>query len=574
MTDIRDYIFSALNYLFKDRPDEELGARAEITAVHLLGLLVVFFAALSFNTTTSKIFSIAAFLVGLFVLIQSLRGNNDFLLFFPIVLLAVMCSGAILDGDGSHDLMWINGLGIFLLVNIGVRKKDLSPIFVIGIAEVILFVATGVAEINGIIPNPFKTTPLHVFLGAFYLGAALAAVGVIFYRHRSLLSGALKVQREEAQAKEKFKETASTLEIEVKKRAVDSAALNQKLDVEIARLRTAAEISQELIKIQYADVSDFLSRAARIIGEKLGYYHIGIFLIDRAHEYAVLAAANSEGGQEMLARHHQLKIGGAGVVGYVAQSGRPRIAHDTGVDAVFFNNPYLPKTRSEISIPIKTANNVVGVLDAQSDRPAAFTEEDANILAAIAAQLASLLQIANTRDSSKQTMARRTALFSASTEQIGYTYSADGGVVYTPSLEIHPRAQRALVAGETVSLNRIAQKGQPLLAIPVKLREQVIGIIQIEATDANRIWDENEILLAQSVAERAAFALENARLLEDATLRAEQEETISRLSDQIGASTNFERIMQTTIQELGAALGASRSFIQIGGLPQNGKDLE
>jgi GAF domain-containing protein len=92
----------------------------------------------------------------------------------------------------------------------------------------------------------------------------------------------------------------------------------------------------------------------------------------------------------------------------------------------------------------------------------------------------------------------------------------------------------------------------------------VIGIIHIETEEATRNWSEAEIQLVLSISERAALALENARLFEDATRRAEQEETISRITTQIGASTDFDRIMQTTIQELGVVLGASRSFIQIG----------
>ena len=124
--------------------------------------------------------------------------------------------------------------------------------------------------------------------------------------------------------------------------------------------------------------------------------------------------------------------------------------------------------------------------------------------------------------------------------------------------------EKAVAAGETVTVSRPAKGSAPMLAVPVKLRDQVIGIIQIESDEPNRNWTEDEIQLVQSISDRAALSLENARLFEDATRRAEQEETISRVTTQIGASTDFERIMQTTIQELGLALGASRSFIQIG----------
>ena len=69
--------------------------------------------------------------------------------------------------------------------------------------------------------------------------------------------------------------------------------------------------------------------------------------------------------------------------------------------------------------------------------------------------------------------------------------------------------------------------------------------------------------MVQSISDRAALALENARLFEETVRRADQEETIARVTTQIGASTDFNRILQTTIQELGQALGASRSFIQL-----------
>jgi hypothetical protein len=74
--------------------------------------------------------------------------------------------------------------------------------------------------------------------------------------------------------------------------------------------------------------------------------------VDENQEYAVLRAASSEGGKRMLARGHKLKIGQEGIVGFVAAEGEPRIALDVGSDAIFFNNPDLPQTRSEMALPL------------------------------------------------------------------------------------------------------------------------------------------------------------------------------------------------------------------------------
>lgn len=112
-----------------------------------------------------------------------------------------------------------------------------------------------------------------------------------------------------------------------------------------------------------------------------------------------------------------------------------------------------------------------------------------------------------------------------------------------------------------------------MLAVPVKFRDQIIGIIHIEATEANRKWTEDEITVVQSISERAAFALENARLFEETSRHAKQEETIARITSQIGASTDFNRILQTTVEELGRTLGSARTFVQLGTPPENENNI-
>jgi transcriptional regulator with GAF, ATPase, and Fis domain len=102
------------------------------------------------------------------------------------------------------------------------------------------------------------------------------------------------------------------------------------------------------------------------------------------------------------------------------------------------------------------------------------------------------------------------------------------------------------------------------LHVPVKLRDQIVGFLNIESTDPDRNWSENEIALVQTISERAAFALENARLFESVARRADQEETVARITSNISASTDFNHILQTTIQELSHSLNANRAYIQFG----------
>src|SRR6185436_397438 len=100
---------------------------------------------------------------------------------------------------------------------------------------------------------------------------------------------------------------------------------------------------------------------------------------------------NSEGGKRMLERRHRLHLG-VGVVGFCAQTGQPRIALDVGADSVFFNNPDLPSTRSEVALPMRSRTETIGVLDVQSTEAGAFSSEDLQVLTALANQVSIALE--------------------------------------------------------------------------------------------------------------------------------------------------------------------------------------
>ena len=107
------------------------------------------------------------------------------------------------------------------------------------------------------------------------------------------------------------------------------------------------------------------------------------------------------------------------------------------------------------------------------------------------------------------------------------------------------------------------------LAVPVKLRNEVIGILHVESKDPSKHWQEDEISLVQAVAERAAFAMENARLFQDARRRAAKERLISEASARISGALNIENILQTTAEELERVLGGSEILIQFQGKEQS-----
>ena len=550
--------------IFKDRPGDAPGTRAELVITLTLGFVVTGFWAFLYQHPVTIVISALASLSALFSLVQELRGKPGFQFVFPAIVMADMVAIAILNGHGIHDLIWVSGLGVFLLVNIySSQNKSILPL-IFALAILLPFIGIGVFEISGILPNPHITDIRYLLSSASLMLGVMGAITAVFHRHRTLMESETRTRKEQEHSRLEMETVNRTLEEQVRQRTSELQVLNEQLLTKSAKLQAAAEISQTILVNPHDKVDNLLARTARLISEKLGYYHVGIFLIDSSRDFAVLKASNSKGGQEMLTQGHQLRVGGTGIVGYVSQSGIPRIALDTGADAIFFNNPHLPGTRSELSVPIKYGSDTIGVLDVQSTQSSAFNDEDASTLSTIANQLALILHQKEEAEAiARNSGVRSLRSFDTIQKQLGYSFNADGSIVEN-TLAFNPFFERAVISGETIAAVKSPYGNNPILIVPVKVRDQVIGIIQIESNDENRGWTEDEILLVQSVSDRAGLALDNAGLLETATHRAKQEETISRLTNQIGASTDFERIMRTTIQELGLALGASRSFIQIG----------
>ncbi|HEU4745618.1 MAG TPA: GAF domain-containing protein, partial [Anaerolineales bacterium] len=320
------------------------------------------------------------------------------------------------------------------------------------------------------------------------------------------------------------------------------------------------------------DLSEIFPATTKLISERFGFYHVGIFLIDRDREYAILQAANSEGGKQMLARHHRLRLG-VGVVGFCAQTGQPRIALDVGADAVFFNNPDLPNTRSEVALPMNSRGDTIGVLDVQSTEAGAFSGEDLQVLTALANQVAialentrlltetraALLQVQEIYNEFTRTAWSRTV---TQADQQGFRFHT-GRIELLENRLQTPEVISAVQSGEVMSnQTNGAREHRAALAVPVKLRNEVIGVLHVESNDPSKHWQEDEISLVQAVAERAAFAMENARLFQDARRRASKERLISEASARISGALNIENILQTTAEELERVLGGSEILIQ------------
>ena len=349
---------------------------------------------------------------------------------------------------------------------------------------------------------------------------------------------------------QELKTNQLTLEQRVKERTAELIIANQHNEHRTTQFESIARLARTIRSSQTLEI--LLPQITEAISKEFGFYHIGIFLIESTKEYAILAAANSAGGKKMLARNHRLLVGGTGIVGFVTNSGQPRVALDVGQDEAFFKNPDLPNTHSEIALPLSDSQEVFGALDVQSTETNAFSQEDVSILSVLSDQVSIAIQNARSLQQAREALAQ----VQASTAQ----------VEKKQWFEFLEKQSVAGYAFDGIDIKKINPKeSQPVhsLAIPLTSRGIRIGTLKLSAAgDASHTWTNDEIAIAQATAERTALALENARLLLDAKKHAAKERTIGQISAKIGSLVNLENILQTAVQELCITLPETDVAIQ------------
>jgi GAF domain-containing protein len=359
----------------------------------------------------------------------------------------------------------------------------------------------------------------------------------------------------------RLQETHDGLEQMVEDRTSALLSANERNERRAKQFESIAQVARTISSTRDLDV--LLPQITAAISREFSFYHVGIFLLDAAKEYAVLSAANSPGGRVMLGRGHRLKVGETGIVGYVTGTAEARVALDTGADATFFNNPDLPNTRSEIALPLRAGPEIIGALDVQSTEPNAFSQEDINILSTLADQVSIAIQNA------KQFEQTRKALNEA--ESLAKQFAQTGWQQFTKDKNLagihHTGARSTLLYGKNghePEMGRDQSKKKArgaYLTLPIKLRGEVIGSVDVRSPD-NRPWDQDELDIVTAIIERAAIAMENARLLEESQRLASKEAKIGEVTAKISSSINMRNVLQAAVEELGHALPGSEIVIQ------------
>ena len=405
-----------------------------------------------------------------------------------------------------------------------------SPEVIASAIGIMMLSILGIGWINSSLAEWMKTT------GILLAVATMVATGLYIFQ-------------------EEFQKTQESAHKIISKLGEDRSLLEQRTEEQSAglalrteQLRASSYIARKTAEVQ--DLAALLDTFAKLITEQFGFYHTGIFLLNETGDQAVLQAASSEGGQRMIERGHALSVGTQGIVGYVAAQRRPRIALDVGTDAVFFNNPDLPMTRSELALPLLIRNRILGVLDIQSDKPQAFSVDDIDLLQTLADQIAIAIENARLIDETQAALVQLEALTSVRTREAWSKKLWERSRVFTYT----PLGLRA---------EKLFKYDDKAVTAPIMLRGQKIGNISI-ARKGDSTWSKLDRDLIEEVASQVGLAIDNIRLLEEATLRAKQEQTIGKLAARFSQSLDLDTLLQTAARELGQLPDVSEVSVVIG----------
>jgi signal transduction histidine kinase len=392
-------------------------------------------------------------------------------------------------------------------------------------------------------------------------------------------------ENEQALAKSYTEQQATRISLE---------AYTRDLERRVVQLQVAADVARDAASVQ--EVNMLLDRVVNLVRNRFGFYHAAIFMIDEHREFAILRSATGEAGQKLIDAEYKLKVGEVGIVGYVTGTGQPRIVLDVDSDSTYFQNPFLPDTRSELALPLKAGEAIIGALDVQSKQPDAFDEDDVSILQTLADQVA--IAIANARlfEATRRQVEELTALHAIAmagaeatseneliervTHLIAEAFYPDNfGVLLIDEsagvLRHHSSYQeRQKVIYEPIPLGsgivgRAAQEGQAYrvrdvsqepsylavdtqtrseLCVPIKIGERVIGVINAESTKIDD-FSENDERLLSTFASQLATAIQKVRLFEAARRRVAELEALRQASLNLNSSLDLQRLLEVILDQ-------------------------
>ncbi|HSL42767.1 MAG TPA: GAF domain-containing protein [Anaerolineales bacterium] len=462
-----------------------------------------------------------------------------------VVLTWAASNGLAANGYGAKDASYIVNFAIILMAGLLLGWQGSLVVTVLSIFSGLALAYAEQSGLIGVVDYPvtfFVRDVAFVFVLSWVLLVLLI----------NGLERALKRSKMNLAELESANASLNTAQNDLKNRSAELLIANQQLENRTKKLHAIAMVTRTAAAIQDFDL--LLASITSTISRQLDYYHVGLFLMDEQKEFAILRSTNTDAGQKLLSQGYKVPLGQSGPLGLVTQTGRPQSRAVRSEDPVLLDILQLGETRSQLLLPLKSGEQVTGILDIQSGEEHAFSEDDISILSILADQVAITIQNLLLYEQSQSALRQA----DATSQQI----SAQAWKAYEQAIRTKGYRYDG-IKSEPLKEPRPTNNGNNSLLVPIRLRGQTIGSFRLNPSDPSRGWTDDELVMIRATAERVALALEGARLVEEAQKRATREAFLSDVSTKLSASFQLDSILRDTVQELGQTLKNSTVTFQL-----------
>ncbi len=340
--------------------------------------------------------------------------------------------------------------------------------------------------------------------------------------------------------------------------AIENARLYEETQRRAAQAALVYEVGRRVTS--ELEPGELLSAIVTAVRDAFDYYGVMLMLLDEEAEGLTLQSI-AGGYADIFPEHLWLAIG-EGMIGYAAATGETQVSGNVSKDPHYVRKAQ-EETKSELAVPIKSGQEVIGVLDMQSDKFDAFDEVDLMAMETLADQIAVAIENARLFEETRRRvrelrLLHDVGLAAASGVRLGETLQA-AAVALAAELEsthvalmlLEPESGSLrmeasvgyppdVVKGLRLRLGQgitgwVAQHGEPLLVpdvgldpryyeaaldtrselcVPMSTGSLVIGVLNVESPQPNVFTDDDQRLLS-TLASNLTVLIERARLFEE-----------------------------------------------------------
>jgi len=201
---------------------------------------------------------------------------------------------------------------------------------------------------------------------------------------------------------------------------INQLALSQKIANDLS---VVAQVS--IATATLTDINILLQEVVDRSKNSFNLYHAHIYMLNETGDTLQLSAGAGEVGRKMVAEGRRIALDSEkSLVARAARTHQGVVVNDIAADPDFLPHPLLPNTRAEMAVPMMVGNQLIGVLDVQSEIIGRFTDVDVNIKTTLASQVAIAVQNARNFEQSKK-QAEREAAVNVITQRIQSTTSIE-----------------------------------------------------------------------------------------------------------------------------------------------------